>query len=402
VRSLFISDLHAALRLPHAQLSETATTSDRLEDVCHVLDRVLAYTAEHDVAQVFVLGDLFHQRHPDAPTLHAVAQRLRALSRVAERVLLLPGNHDAHDKAGRIYSLSFFDALQVPGIEVLLEPEPRTFGDVTFWPMPWLPREATEARISAALARRSADRANVLLLHHTIKGCLDGPRRVQQGLTLSALGGFDLVLSGHIHRPQRLGHSVLLGSPLELRASENDGEQRGFWVMDHAAPHDLHLVPLDDTPKFLRWSLDTPGALDDGDRVEASLVDLTAALSAVLARRPVYLDVHLLGTGAQVAAAKARVNAHLDELGARERGLRQLRVQRQIDDLGAGQRLRGRVRSGQIATPRGLLEGWATMTLADLGADDLDAVLRLGESLLEDRQLEELEALLAEVPHGRG
>jgi len=103
-----------------------------------------------------------------------------------------------------------------------------------------------------------------------------------------------------------------------------------------------------------------------------------------------------------VAAAKARVNAHLDELGARERGLRQLRVQRQIDDLGAGQRLRGRVRSGQIATPRGLLEGWATMTLADLGADDLDAVLRLGESLLEDRQLEELEALLAEVPHGRG
>lgn len=399
MRSLFISDLHASLRLPHARLSETATTSDRLQDVGHVLDRVIAYAAEHDVTQVFVLGDLFHQRHPDAPTLHAVAQRLRALSRVVERVLLLPGNHDAHDKAGRIYSLSFFDALQVPGIEVLLDRSPLRSGDLTFWPMPWVPRELTEGWIAETTQRLEGETTHVLLMHHTVRGCLDGHRRVQQGLASSSLRGFDLVLSGHIHRPQRLGACVYLGSPLELRASENDGESRGFWVMDDD-PSTIRQIVIEDSPRFLRWDLDAADlAAGDLDALDARLEAEAGALARTLARRPVYLDVHLRGPGASIAAMEGRVRAHLEALEAAS-GLRQVRVQRQIDDLGAGRRLRGAVQAGTIATPDGLLRAWLELGAPEPG-EDREGLLRLGLALLEDHQPEDLEALLTEADDAR-
>lgn len=73
---------------------------------------------------------------------------------------------------------------------------------------------------------------NILLLHTDYPGAKDCDGRLVdsvENLNLNVLDRFDLVLCGHIHKPQRLSKKVyMIGAPLQQRRTDKDTEL-GYW-----------------------------------------------------------------------------------------------------------------------------------------------------------------------------
>lgn len=75
-------------------------------------------------------------------------------------------------------------------------------------------------------------RKNILLLHTDYPGAKDTDESevgTCENLNTNLLQAFDLVLIGHIHKPQRLGKKIyMLGAPLQQRRTDRDCKM-GYW-----------------------------------------------------------------------------------------------------------------------------------------------------------------------------
>jgi len=379
--AIVISDLHAGLRLPHARLAPDATTSDRLDDVLDVLSQVRCYADTNAITRVYILGDLFDRRHPDAPTLIRTAEALRALARggLPRRVCLLPGNHDAHDRAGRVYSIDLFDVLKSPGIEVMGHGWRERRDGLTLHAVPWLPGPLFRQRVQALTL---APGRNVLMFHQAVKGARDGDYVTLRGVEREVFSRFELALSGHIHEAQALdeGRIRYLGAPLHLRFSDA-GRACAFWVLDERELS-LTAVPVR-APPFVRWRFHA-----DAERGAAEVVaqELPGQVEAFLEERrrfdrPAYLEVVVEGARADVDAGCARIQRLTDALEGRF--LRRVRLARVYTDAGASARLPV---PGAISSPEALVD--AFVQVAEGGAQrwpagvSAEALARFGREML--------------------
>lgn len=99
----------------------------------------------------------------------------------------------------------------------------------------------------------SEDMKHILLLHTDYPGAKDCDGRVVdsvENLNINVLNRFDLVLCGHIHKPQRLSKKVyMVGAPLQQRRTDRDTEL-GYWeVFDDLS---MNFVSLSDKfPRFV-------------------------------------------------------------------------------------------------------------------------------------------------------
>ena len=231
-RALFVSDLHASLRLPLAKLDPGGVSSDRLRDVVSVLGQVQAAAVDQRASFVAILGDLFDQQHPDGATLVATSRALGAMAREVP-TYVLPGNHDAVDRDGRLYSLQFYRELDVHGLHVLGHETAEPVDGVLLHAVPWLPEERARKRIRARSKGLPTGARNLLLFHQGIRGALwDSGRASSDGLEADIGDGFDLALTGHYHRPQEFPSGRFLGAPLDLRFGDEEVVARGAWAVD--------------------------------------------------------------------------------------------------------------------------------------------------------------------------
>jgi DNA repair exonuclease SbcCD nuclease subunit len=109
------------------------------------------------------------------------------------------------------------------------------------------------------------DAKNILLLHTDYPGAKDTDGREvdsAENLNLNTLSRFDLVLCGHIHKPQRLSKKVyMVGAPLQQRRTDAKCKL-GYWEL-----HDdlsMHFKELKGYPKFIDVESDEE-IKDDGN-----------------------------------------------------------------------------------------------------------------------------------------
>jgi DNA repair exonuclease SbcCD nuclease subunit len=270
-RIAFISDIHCNLRLPMARVDAGGVHSDRLRDALGCLEQAAAACLELGVTQLYILGDLYDQKHPDGATLVHTSKTLRDIADKGLEVLILPGNHDAVDRDGRMYTLMFYGSLRVPGVRVLGHESIEVTPGTLLHAVPWLPERRAAERIKALDKGASSDR-NVLLFHQSVIGAVGDTGWVSdEGLEAGRVAdGLDLALSGHYHRPQAHSWGRYLGAPMHMRfGDESDGLPRGFWWVDlDDAVLKPQMVALD-SPLFATDRV----RLDDGDNIE-DLVDI--------------------------------------------------------------------------------------------------------------------------------
>lgn len=96
------------------------------------------------------------------------------------------------------------------------------------------------------------DYKNILLLHTDYPGAKDTDGREidsVENLNLNVLNKFDLILCGHIHKPQRLSKKVyMIGAPNQHRRTDSNCEL-GYWKL--YSDLSLTFIPLEGYPKFI-------------------------------------------------------------------------------------------------------------------------------------------------------
>lgn len=100
--------------------------------------------------------------------------------------------------------------------------------------------------------RKDLDIPNILLLHTDYPGAKDTDG-VEVGsvenLNINVMSRFDLVLAGHIHKPQRLSKKVfMVGAPIQQRRTDKDCDL-GYWKL--YSDMSMKFVPLEGFPKFI-------------------------------------------------------------------------------------------------------------------------------------------------------
>jgi len=273
-KAILISDTHAALRLPMAHVDEGGVSSDRLRDVTKVLRQAVDVAAEEE-CPLIILGDLFDQQRPSGAALVAVSSVLRYAIDNGVEVFILPGNHDAIGRDGRLYNLHLFNELKLPGVHVFKQKDVVEVTEgIRLHAVPWLPEGAAKRRIRKRARDCDPNGLDYLLVHQTIAGAVGDSGWVSDdGIEPGTMDRFTYALSGHYHLPQRHGSwGMYLGSPLMLNFAEAAEDQRGFWLIDWAKPMTTSnpklIVP--DFPILASETID----LEKGDRLD-HLFDLT-------------------------------------------------------------------------------------------------------------------------------
>lgn len=92
----------------------------------------------------------------------------------------------------------------------------------------------------------------ILMLHTTYPGAKDTDGReveATNSINQNLLNQFDLVLCGHIHKPQRLGKKIyMLGAPLQQRRTDK-GCKMGYWEIYNDLS--MKFIELKGFPKFV-------------------------------------------------------------------------------------------------------------------------------------------------------
>lgn len=128
-----------------------------------------------------------------------------------------------------------------------------TVGKVKFWGVPYVDHNiGVDKYLHKIINSFVGDYKNILLLHSDYPGAkdTDGTEIGScENLNTNLLQKFNLVLMGHIHKPQRLGKKIIMvGAPLQQRRSDKDCDF-GYWKIypDCTAK----FIELDIFPKFI-------------------------------------------------------------------------------------------------------------------------------------------------------
>ena len=235
MKLIHLSDLHIGKRVNEVSM---------LREQAHILDRILQIIDAEEPDAVLICGDVYDKTVPPAEAVTLLDDFLCRLAGKRRQVLIISGNHDSAERlafGGRlmtdqgIHLSPVYDGTVTP---VVLRDE---FGEVCFWPLPFLkpayvrrfyPEEQIESYTDAcrvAVTHMGIDpaRRNVLLAHQFVTGSVTcESEEISVGGTdnvdAAVFQDFDYVALGHIHSPQNVGSKRIryCGTPLKYSFSE--------------------------------------------------------------------------------------------------------------------------------------------------------------------------------------
>jgi len=198
-------------------------------------------------------GDMFHKAESmDQELAEIVYKEFNKLGKLW--VYAISGNHDIK-KLSKIGNIPFSWLYQVEryGIEIL-DYKSRVLSayhkDIEVHGVPYIDNNIGISKYLSEL-KLDKKKKHILLLHTDYPGAKDTDGREidsVENLNINTLNRFDLILCGHIHKPQRLGKKVyMIGAPNQQRRTDKDCKL-GYWKI--YSDLSMEFVPLKGFPKF--------------------------------------------------------------------------------------------------------------------------------------------------------
>lgn len=221
--------------------------NSRLQDTVDVVKQIEDYCAANSIKHAVLLGDLFHSRTKiDIDVYDAAWKSMQSLAGVLDKLFILMGNHDAHNRSAGVHSLEPFKEFA----EVIDEPCRIVIGDYEAEAIPW-----TAEREDFVAAMKQAKPADLLFLHQAVIGgeLSSGYKKAGDIAKEDILyENYDRVFMGDFHKPQHLQPNLhYVGSPLQQNFGEA-GECKRFCVYGEGQ---VLSVPTS-APRF--FGFDTP------------------------------------------------------------------------------------------------------------------------------------------------
>lgn len=245
-----------------------------LDDQASVLETLVTTVQEEQVDLVVVAGDLYDRAVPPADAISLCDELLGRLRATGARVVAVAGNHDSGPRLGFGEAVMTAGGVTIRG-DVRRVADPVTLdaddggAPVACFLVPYLEPElarhalgAPEARTHDAIwgaagaaieARRRAlgPHRSILVAHAFLAGgaATDSERVLSVGgvdqVEPGALGGFDYVALGHLHRAQTIGRGRMRysGSPVAYSFSEA-ADTKQAWLVDLAPDGSVGVEPV--------------------------------------------------------------------------------------------------------------------------------------------------------------
>ena len=183
---------------------------ERIDDYEKAFGDAVSKALEYGPELIIFGGDLFHHTRPDPRSLKVI---IRTLMEAAERtkVVVAIGNHELDGHLKTAYQPLFSDfhgnihVLSTDNPHITLELSGKTVGIHGFQYLRG--REAAEAELKKTTAELAAMKGrpetNILVVHQAVEGYLS-PYEISLRAFKEASGKYDLILTGHVHKYQRI------------------------------------------------------------------------------------------------------------------------------------------------------------------------------------------------------
>lgn len=214
---------------------------------------------------ILFTGDLFHKPEYISPELlNMWFKYTRRLSKKYKvKVYCISGNHDIRDTSKipnkplswvNVLSNSNFICIDYEKVEI--------YKGITVYGIPYIDHNIG---LNEYLKSLKLSGKNILLLHTDYPGAKDTDGRVigsVENLNLNILSRFDLVLCGHIHKPQQLSKKVyMIGAPLQQRRTDRNCKLGRWYIYKDLT---IKFKPYLNFPKFIDVN-SSEEVLDDGN-----------------------------------------------------------------------------------------------------------------------------------------
>lgn len=228
----------------------------RTKDTMDILNSIALEAEKHSVP-ILCPGDLFHGE-VGSRLLHLVEDLWPAYFR--ENLYVISGNHDQEEKSSEeAPTNSMVTYFARKGALKCLDFTNKAFRNTSdskrVFGIPYLTYNRGLTGIIKEYGELEMDTRKILMIHTDIHGAkeVDG-REVGTVENLpkdlhELFKDFDLVLCGHIHRPQEIipGKVIMVGSPNQQKKSDSEGTF-GYWEIYEDLSYKFK--PLDNYPKF--------------------------------------------------------------------------------------------------------------------------------------------------------
>lgn len=235
---------------------------DRFIDGLKCLEEVFKIQGNSKGA-VIINGDLFHDRKAiSLDVLHATRDLLNKYQDT--NLILNVGNHDQFLRRGEINSMSICNGPNTKIFQKEVVGEAYYEG-IKFYIIPFI-EDSERFKELVGEIPLAPDTLNVLLMHQGVDGALLAKNSKAKGkIALSDLRlyDFDLVLSGHYHKPQKMADNFFyIGSPYEIDEGEAGDEKRFLVLSDEPSAgtevwgkgdFKLYSIPVLGMPKHLKF-----------------------------------------------------------------------------------------------------------------------------------------------------
>jgi len=266
---LHFADLHLGVET-YGHTDPVTGLSTRLGDFLRAFDELTDYAIGNKIDIVLFCGDAYKSRNPSQTQQREFAKRIDRLSGAGIPVVLIIGNHDLPNTAGKATATEIFGTLSLKGVYVSQKPEiliiDTPSGKIQIATLPWLRRSAYIARLSndeqQGLSLKdiniqmSGTLSNIVSGHAAaldpkLPAVLAAHLSVAEAKTSSeatmiigndpvlllssiAIPAFDYVALGHIHKKQVLSTSppIVYSGSLERLDFGEERDDKGFYVIE--------------------------------------------------------------------------------------------------------------------------------------------------------------------------
>jgi DNA repair exonuclease SbcCD nuclease subunit len=190
------------------------------------------YIDKHNIKTILCLGDTFEDRK-NLNILGLKSAREMFFDEALKRdikIISILGNHDVFFRnTNEVNSMDIIES-SYKNVYIVNEYEEFKFGNKIFGMMSWVNNENLDRNLERI---KSTSNADFLLMHAEIVGFeMTKGNVADKGFEQSLFGRFELVLSGHFHIKNKIGHIYYIGNPFQTNWDDYNSD-RGFHVYDH-------------------------------------------------------------------------------------------------------------------------------------------------------------------------
>jgi len=267
MKCVIIADLHIK-NWSDCELEKETNISKKLNDLLSVISDVCEYCKQHNIHDIICAGDVGHLKGVVHTRSFVLFKNIIEKYKDVLHWHVIPGNHDISTYNQEQNSAQLLEGL--PSVTVYSKPE--VINNVHL--VPWMPD------ITEYIKTNKPKNCNVLISHFGLNEAqVRSGQSIVSSISIKDLKQYDLVVLGHYHLPQTVGHVWYVGSPIQLNRNEADQEKR-FLVLD-TETLELESIPTSGYMKYYNLTIENE---DDVELIVSKANDLKKSGNDVTVR----------------------------------------------------------------------------------------------------------------------